>query len=114
MPPEPNPWTPAQLGFIAIYNPSLGDEDSPGDQIIYYRSPSDRQPKKKRTESTTREQKNKQLRRIGLAQGMIDFGKTFSNGEPVESVETEKSRILVRELEDGWWILVVSRSYVIF
>lgn len=108
MPPEPNAWTPAQLGFIAIYNPSLGDEDSPADQIIYYRSPSDRQPKKKRTESTTREQKNKQLRRIGLAQGMIDFGKTFSNGEPVESVETEKSRILVRELEDGWWILVVS------
>jgi hypothetical protein len=29
----------------------------------------------------------------------------FSNGQPVDSVETEKSRVVLRELEKGWWIL---------
>ena len=34
--------------------------------------------------------------------------RSFSNGEPVDSIETEKSRIVLRELERGWWILAVS------
>lgn len=36
--------------------------------------------------------------------------RSFSNGEPVDSIETEKSRIVIRELEQGWWILAVSRT----
>lgn len=35
--------------------------------------------------------------------------RSFSNDEPVDSIETEKSRIVLRELEKGWWILAVSR-----
>lgn len=35
--------------------------------------------------------------------------RTFSNGQPVDSVETEKSRIVLKELEHGWWILAVGR-----
>lgn len=31
----------------------------------------------------------------------------FSNGSPVEAIETEKSRIILHELEPGWWILAV-------
>lgn len=33
--------------------------------------------------------------------------RNFSNGENVDSVESEKSRIVMRELEPGWWILAV-------
>ena len=36
--------------------------------------------------------------------------RSFSNGEPVDSIETEKSRIVLRELDSGWWILAVSVS----
>ena len=36
--------------------------------------------------------------------------RSFSNGQPVDSIETEKSRIVLRELEKGWWILAVSCS----
>ncbi|KAF2471598.1 uncharacterized protein BDR25DRAFT_21520 [Lindgomyces ingoldianus] len=31
--------------------------------------------------------------------------RSFSNGEAVDSVETHKSRIVLQELEPGWWIL---------
>lgn len=40
--------------------------------------------------------------------GMTEkIDRSFSNGEPVDSIETEKSRIVLRELEKGWWILAV-------
>lgn len=35
------------------------------------------------------------------------MSRSFSNGEAVDSVETEKSRIVMHELEVGWWILAV-------
>ena len=59
-----------------------------------------------RRKAADREEENERLRQIGLAQGMIGFAKTFSDGErPVDSIETDKSRIVLRELENGWWIL---------
>lgn len=36
--------------------------------------------------------------------------RNFSNGQLVDSVETEKSRIVLYELESDWWILAVSDS----
>ena len=33
--------------------------------------------------------------------------RSFPDGEPVDSIETDKSRIVVHELEEGWWILAV-------
>ncbi|KAK6432268.1 hypothetical protein LTR95_011563 [Oleoguttula sp. CCFEE 5521] len=53
------------------------------------------------------EEENERLRQIGLAQGMVHFARTFSSGEPVDSVETEKSRIVLKELEAGWWVLAL-------
>lgn len=35
------------------------------------------------------------------------MSRSFSNGEAVDSIETEKSRIILHELEAGWWILAV-------
>lgn len=40
---------------------------------------------------------------------LVMFGyRNFSNGQHVDNVETEKSRIVLYELESDWWILAVS------
>lgn len=114
---------PAQLSFLAIYNPSLGPTDETfRDQVVFYYSRvaneariadkkgGDRNGTSTATaasEATLKEEENEKLRQIGLAQGMVDFARSFSEDEPVDSVETEKSRIVMRELEKGWWILAV-------
>ena len=33
--------------------------------------------------------------------------RSFSNGKAVESIETERSRIILHELEMDWWLLAV-------
>ncbi|RDW61059.1 hypothetical protein BP6252_12442 [Coleophoma cylindrospora] len=105
---------PAQLGFLAIYNPSLGNTDETLDQQIVYYSPRTSGAKGrgkadvKTKEAAAREESNEQLRQIGLAQGMVEFGKSFSDGKSVSTIETEKSRIVLHELESGWWIIAAS------
>ncbi|CZR60422.1 uncharacterized protein PAC_10318 [Phialocephala subalpina] len=105
---------PAQLGFLAIYNPSLGTSDETVEnQIVYYSSPETTRTTRHKAsagqnaaeDAALREQQNEQLRQIGLAQGMVEFGRSFSDGQSVDTIETEKSRIILHELEAGWWIL---------
>ena len=33
--------------------------------------------------------------------------RSFSDGKPIDSIETEKSRIILHELETDWWLLAV-------
>lgn len=74
---------PAQLSFLAIYNPSLGDTDETFHrQIVFYyskaakaRSKLSDQDEQTRAAEDLREQTNEQLRQVGLAQGMIGFAK---------------------------------------
>lgn len=110
---------PAQLGFLAIYNPSLGDsDDTIDDQIVYYASVTSQattSSKRRRartrgrpTEGISAEERNERLRQIGLAQGMVSFSQGFTEGDSVDSIETETTRVIVHELEPGWWILAVS------
>ncbi|KAK5171347.1 uncharacterized protein LTR77_004491 [Saxophila tyrrhenica] len=111
----PSRVVPARLAFLAIYNPTLGPTDETfRDQLVYYYSRvanEARAAAKKQSRSegvgsdALRQEENEKLRQIGLAQGMVDFAKSFSNGEPVDSIETDRSRIVLRELEKGWWIL---------
>ncbi|KAL8766612.1 MAG: hypothetical protein Q9209_006677 [Squamulea sp. 1 TL-2023] len=101
---------PAALAFLAIYNPSLGQTDATiGEQLVYYHSTTDNPGSYPRAaqahHDTDHEQKNEKLRQVGFAQGMAQFARTFSDGQAVDSIETEKSRILLRELEVGWWLL---------
>jgi hypothetical protein len=108
---------PAQLGFFAIYNPSLGTTDETlKDQIVYYSDIDARRRVKRRTKAdgknATAEQINERLRQIGLAQGMVEFGKSFSDGKSIDSIETEKSRIVLHEVEAGWWMIAVSPPLV--
>ena len=109
---------PAQLGFLAIYNPTLGATDETiDDQIVYYASVNTQTGQHRRRhrskagrpiDNVSQEERNKRLRQIGLAQGMVEFGKSFSGNQPVDTIETEKSRVVLHELEPGWWILAVS------
>ena len=102
---------PAQLSFLAVYNPSLGRSDEEFDQqiVFYYARAAKARAQlshgDKKAARDLREQENEKLRQVGLAQGVVGFARSFSHGAPVDSVETEKSRIVLKELEDGWWIL---------
>ncbi|KAL5612187.1 uncharacterized protein BROUX77_002343 [Berkeleyomyces rouxiae] len=104
---------PAQLGFLAIYNPSLGTNDETIDeQVVYYASQkllSKRRRRNRRrgglADVASTEERNERLRQIGLAQGMVEFSRSFAGNQAVDSVETERSRVIVHELESGWWIL---------
>ncbi|KAI1501500.1 hypothetical protein F5X99DRAFT_201714 [Biscogniauxia marginata] len=106
------PVVPAQLGFLSIFNPSLGSTDETiDDQIVYYASVNTQSPKRRHrsrgnpTDHISQEERNERLRQIGLAQAMIEFSRGFSGGKPVDTIETEKTRIVLHELEPGWWIL---------
>lgn len=109
---------PAHLGFLAIFNPSLGNTDETlDDQIVYYSSVTTQGKSRKHkrrhdrpTEGISQEERNERLRQIGLAQGMVSFSQGFADGAPVDAIETEKSRVVIHELEPGWWILAVRRT----
>lgn len=105
---------PAQLGFLTIFNPSLGATDETIDEQIVYYASVNAQSKKRRYKShgkptvdLSQEERNERLRQIGLAQGMVEFSRGFANGEPVDTIETEKTRVVLQEIEPGWWILAV-------
>jgi hypothetical protein len=110
---------PAQLSFLAVYNPSLGTSDETfHKQIVFYYSKAAKARSKLNNGDThadeeLREQENEKLRQVGLAQGMVGFAKSFSEGKTVDSVETQKSRIVLHELEGGWWILAVGSIFML-
>ena len=108
---------PAQLGFLAIFNPSLGStDDTIDDQIVYYASATTQHAARKRRHKTTgrptdvvsQEERNERLRQIGLAQGMINFSRGFADGASLDGVDTDKARVVTHELEPGWWVIAVS------
>ncbi|KAL6415335.1 Vacuolar fusion protein CCZ1 like protein [Ilyonectria robusta] len=109
---------PAQLGFLAIFNPSLGNTDETiDDQIVYYASVSTQSSSHRRrrtrglpTQHISPEERNERLRQIGLAQGMASFSRGFAGGANLDTIDTEKARVVLHELEPGWWILAVSPS----
>lgn len=79
---DPDAVIPAQLSFLAIYNPSLGPTDETiEDQIAFYTS---RAENTHRNEGTgvgedgyklSEDERNERLRQIGLAQGMMNFAR---------------------------------------
>lgn len=105
----------ARLGFLAIFNPSLGNTDETvDDQIVYYASVTTQNAQKRRrtrgmpTEDISKDERNERLRQIGLAQGMASFSRGFADGAAVDAIDTDKARVVLHELEPGWWILAVS------
>jgi hypothetical protein len=89
--------TPACLSSLAIYNPSLGPTDETlTNQLVFYTS----------RLGNAAVSENEKLRQIGLAQGIAEFSRGFSTtGENCTCVETQRSRIVTLELEEGgWWV----------
>jgi hypothetical protein len=78
---EPASVIPAQLSFLTIYNPSLGQTDETlHEQIVFYSSKSSRLRHSRKTRRDSgagnqREDENEKLRQVGLAQGMVSFAK---------------------------------------
>ncbi|KAK0719524.1 hypothetical protein B0H67DRAFT_642869 [Lasiosphaeris hirsuta] len=111
----PSAIIPAQLGFLAIYNPSLGTTDETlDDQIVYYASVTSQAGSRRRrhrsrgprpTDGLSSAKRNERLRQIGLAQGMVNFSRSFSGGRSLDTIDTERTRVVLHELEPGWWIL---------
>ncbi|KAH8697168.1 hypothetical protein BGW36DRAFT_378105 [Talaromyces proteolyticus] len=109
---EPVSVIPAQLAFLTIYNPSLGKTDETiSEQIVFYSSQTTRSRSNANTPaddpapSESKGDTNERLRQVGLAQGIVNFAKNFSGGYAVDNIETEKSRVVLDELEKDWWIL---------
>ncbi|KAL4760794.1 uncharacterized protein BDW70DRAFT_168486 [Aspergillus foveolatus] len=101
---------PAQLSFLAIYNPLLGTTDETiEEQIVFYTSRSSiLRPQDSSTAADSKEPGNglnERLRQVGLAQGMVTFARNFSENKAVDYVETEKTQTVLHELEKDWWIL---------
>ncbi|CAI7605986.1 unnamed protein product [Penicillium crustosum] len=103
---------PAQLSYLAIYNPTLGPTDETiADQIVFYTSKSsyarriDGSTAEGEANKCPEDEGNERLRQIGLAQGMVNFASNFSAGKTLEYVETDKSRVVLLELEKDWWIV---------
>jgi hypothetical protein len=72
---------PAQLSFLAIYSPSLGDSDETfHKQIVFYYAKAAKKREKlsngdAQAEKDLREEENEKLRQVGLAQGMVGFAR---------------------------------------
>ncbi|KAH7026391.1 uncharacterized protein B0I36DRAFT_330565 [Microdochium trichocladiopsis] len=110
--PAPASIVPAQLGFLTIFNPSLGISDETlDDQIVYYASVNTQaggrrhRSRGKPIANVSQAERNERLRQIGLAQGMVEFSRGFAGGQVLDTIDTDKSRYVLHELEPGWWIL---------
>lgn len=109
--------TQAFLSSFYIYNPSLGKTDSTvHDQLIFHYSapPTDKIPSPKSStldsSSATGQDLDKQLRAVGLAQGIVEFARAFSPDSPVQEVRTQKGFTVPVEVEKGWWMLAVQTT----
>jgi len=72
---------PAQLSFLGIYNPSLGNTDETfRNQVVFYYSKARLKGNGKYAnhDRELREEENEKLRQIGLAQGMVSFARYIS------------------------------------
>src|SRR5271170_6635277 len=122
-PPKPAATTSPQafLSSFYIYNPSLGKtESSVADQLIFHYSapPTTHKtssPKPSPADSSTPaaggQDLDKQLRAIGLAQGIVEFARAFSPDSPVREVRTQKGFTVPLEVEKGWWMLAVTNDF---
>jgi hypothetical protein len=101
------------LSSLYIYNPSLGQTDATvHEQLIFHYSPNTPNnvpPKPAPTDPVpaASQELHKQLRAIGLAQGIVQFARAFSPNAPVQEVRTHEGFTVPLEVEQGWWMLAV-------
>ena len=95
------------LSSFYIYNPLLGrTDDTVYEQLIFHYSL--QKPNNTKSSNDSTNALDKQLRAIGLAQGIVEFARAFSPNAPVQEVRTQKGFAVPVEVEKGWWMLAVS------
>jgi hypothetical protein len=96
------------LSSVYIYNPSLGQTDATvHEQLVFSHPISLVDGQSKDTEAAATAELDRQLRAIGLAQGIVQFARAFSPEAPVMEVRTQKGFAVPLEVEKGWWMLAV-------
>jgi|SRR5271170_1089699 len=112
--------THAFLSSFYIYNPSLGKTDNTvADQLIFHysapptthKTASPKPPPEDSSTAAAGQDLDKQLRAIGLAQGIVEFARAFSPDSPVQEVRTQKGFTVPLEVEKGWWMLAVTNDF---
>lgn len=84
------------LSYFTIFNPSLGpDEETLPNQLLFYTS-------------SAVSDLGSQLRNIGLVQGIIELGRSFSspNATPINFIKSKDTRSYLLELESGFWSIL--------
>lgn len=90
-------YTPATLFSFAIFNATYSQtEDDEHEKILYYYP-----------DSIGIE---RQIRNVGLVQGLINFTRSFSPTKLCESVHTNKHTQALFEAEPEFWIVLVGIS----
>jgi hypothetical protein len=96
------------LSSFYIYNPLLGRSDETAhEQLIFHYSINADKGSSEGNSTTKSSNLHRELRAIGLAQGIVQFAKAFSPDAPMEEVRTRKGFSVVIEVERNWWILGV-------
>lgn len=103
---------PAQLSYLAIYNPTLGPTDETiADQIVFYTSKSsyarriDSSTVEGETNKSLEDEENERLRQIGLAQGMVNFARLVSPQTPQMNQSNRACSAATSRLERHWSML---------
>ncbi|KAI5291810.1 hypothetical protein KEM54_006387 [Ascosphaera aggregata] len=92
--------------FDCLQIRDVARDETLSDQIVYYFSQVERREHAEvPTIARRKEEKNERLRQIGLAQGMVAFARNFSDASDIDTVETDRGRLILKELEHDWWIL---------
>jgi First Longin domain of INTU, CCZ1 and HPS4 len=97
------------LSSLYIYNPSLGQTDATVHEQLIFTHPTKPpfEGPSKDAEALEAAELNRQLRAIGLVQGIVQFARVFSPEVPVKEVRTQKGFTVPLEVEKGWWMLAV-------
>ncbi|ORY79107.1 hypothetical protein BCR37DRAFT_382103 [Protomyces lactucae-debilis] len=87
------------LSYLTLFCPALGStEESVADQLLFY------------TDASATSTLDQQLRNIGLIQGILELGRSFSpkdhastSHRPLRCIKSEQTMAVVTELEPGIW-----------
>ena len=84
----------ASLGSFFVFNATFSKTEQDGEEMIVFYHPSDLEL-------------GRQVRNVGLSQGLVNFTRTFSPHRLCESVRSMKRTQAFYEPEPEYWIVLV-------
>ncbi|GAB5590205.1 hypothetical protein Unana1_05105 [Umbelopsis nana] len=85
--------TSPMLSYFCVYNPNLGakSDENNKEQILFYTA-------------KTVVPLDVKLRQVGLAQALVNFTSAFSLSKSVQTVHTQKARLVFLQVEPNFWL----------